>query len=101
MTAVPHAISRKALTELGSALLAVPPAAQALAAGKGLKIVSAGSVNVHVKNRIRGGNSGQNNPVARMIIGDHVEALRALMAKQGNRLGFQDRVRNRSSLEGS
>lgn len=86
LTAVPHAISRKALSEVGVTSLMVPPKAQALAMMKNLTVANVASVDVVKGNRMREGNVGQGNAVARLIIGDHVEALDEVMTLGGTRL---------------
>ncbi|MBP1907763.1 hypothetical protein J2Z32_004444 [Paenibacillus turicensis] len=86
LTAVPHAISRKALSEIGVTSLMVPPKAQALAMMKNLSVANVASVDVVKGNRMRVGNIGHGNAVARLIIGDHVEALNEVMKLGGIRL---------------
>lgn len=88
LTAVPNALSRRALRTVGTAALIVPPKAQALALARGLKACAPVSVDVIRKNRIRSGNSGAGNAVARMIVGDHMEALGEVMKTEGVRLRF-------------
>jgi hypothetical protein len=98
LTAVPHALSRKALETIGCANLMVPPKAQAIAIRKGLNVGCAMSVDVISKNKVRDKNSGRNNPVSHLIIGDHVEALGLLLQAEGPRLSAEDRIRRRSML---
>lgn len=98
MTAVPHALSRKALETVGCANLIVPPKAQAIAIRNGLKVGSAMSVDVITKNRVRDKNSGRDNPVSHLIIGDHLEALGMLMRTDGARLRLSDTIRKRHVL---
>lgn len=100
MTAVPHALSRKAVETIGYARLAVPPLAQAAAIRNGLKMTSPGSVNVYRSNRVRQQNTGERNPVARMIVGDHLEALIGPMESEGSRLGYPDGIRKRAFAAG-
>jgi len=100
MTAVPHALSRRAVERLGPAALAVPPKAQALALASGLNVRIGGSVDVITRNRLREANTGKANPVSRMIIGDHIEALRAVMDKTGSRLAHPDASRRRDAAKG-
>ncbi|WP_244209259.1 glycosyltransferase family 2 protein [Paenibacillus ferrarius] len=100
LTAVPHALSRNALQHMGYAELMVPPKAQVNAIMGGLRITAPASVNVVSVNRIRKINMGRNNPVARMIIGDHVEALQFAMKSRGERIVFPDIIRKRKFLEG-
>ncbi|RRJ67328.1 glycosyltransferase [Paenibacillus oralis] len=88
LTAVPHAVSRRALQTVGTGALIVPPKAQALALARGLAVGAPHSVDVVRKNRIRSGNTGAGNGVAQMIIGDHIEALDAVMQTEGVRLRY-------------
>ncbi|WP_433943969.1 glycosyltransferase family 2 protein [Paenibacillus sp. SN-8-1] len=88
LTAVPHALSRRAIQTIGTAALAVPPKAQALAIQHGLIVTAPSAVDVIKHNRIRAGNSGNGNRVSRMILGDHVEALGEAMSRGGTRLGL-------------
>lgn len=101
MTAVPHALSRRALDAIGPSALATPPKAQAMVLGQGLKVECPGSVDVITPNRIRTINAGTRNVVSEMIIGDHLEAMHWTMAGRGKRLGFEDRLRRRNYAEGS
>ena len=100
MTAVPHALSRRAVERIGTAALAVPPKAQALALASGLNVRIGGSADVITRNRLREANTGKANPVSRMIIGDHIEALRTVMDKTGPRLGASDASRRRDAARG-
>ncbi|WP_246070658.1 glycosyltransferase family 2 protein [Paenibacillus kobensis] len=98
LTSVPHALSRRAIERIGSALLAVPPKAQAAAIADGLIVRTAGSVNVVTANRMRNDNVGRDNEVARLIVGDHVEALKHVMDKGGARLSKADTSRRREAI---
>lgn len=98
LTAVPHALSRQALETIGYANLMVPPKAQSIAVRSGLKVGCAMSVDVISKNRIRVKNSGHDNPVSNLIVGDHLEALGYLLQAEGPRLTSVDDIRNRSVL---
>ncbi|TVX87175.1 glycosyltransferase [Paenibacillus agilis] len=75
MTAIPHALSRKAISMIGYEALYVPPRAHALAVLHGLNVQTACAVDVITQNRLRTTNIGVGNPVAQLIIGDHMEAL--------------------------
>lgn len=100
LTAIPHAMSRKAMETIGYSLLAVPPKAQAKAAQLGLSIGLPISVDVISKNKIREKmNVGVKNPVADMIVGDHIEALAWLMKQDGPRLTYHDLFRNREMVK--
>lgn len=100
LTAVPHALSRKAIETIGHKNLIVPPKAQVLAVAKGLKIGSPIHVDVITKNRVRAKNTGETNPVSKMIIGDHIEALAEAIKLSGSRLHFSDRIRSRVIVGG-
>lgn len=95
LTAVPHVMTRHAADTIGLEKLAVPPLAQVRAVEAGLRIANGGQVNVVKHNRLRTSNTGVKNPVADMIIGDHMEALSQLIKLQGPRLVFPDTVRKR------
>ncbi|MNW52941.1 Glycosyl transferase family 2 [compost metagenome] len=88
MTAVPHALSRKAINTIGLASLIVPPKAQALALVYGLKVRAPYTVDVIRNNRIRSSNTGAGNKVARLITGDHIEAFSEVMNVAGIRLAY-------------
>lgn len=98
LTAVPHALSRRAIDAIGSSNLMVPPKAQALAIRLGLKVDCPMSVDVITKNRVRDKNSGRDNPVSHLIVGDHLEAFDILLRVGGARLTAADHIRNRSVL---
>ncbi|WJH32472.1 glycosyltransferase [Paenibacillus sp. CC-CFT747] len=99
LTAVPHALSRKALERIGAAALAVPPLAQVIAIQSGLRIKAPASVNIIRGNRRRASNSGHLNPVSRLIAGDHLEALHRALHKSGSRLHYKDHMRRREYAE--
>ncbi|MGC6589925.1 hypothetical protein ACPV3A_33990 [Paenibacillus sp. Dod16] len=86
LTAVPHAMTRQALESIGYANLSVPPRAQTLAIRQGLRIEAVQTVDVLSVNRRRKTNRGKDNPVAKLIIGDHIEALGDTMKNLGGRL---------------
>jgi PII-like signaling protein len=98
LTAVPHALSRKALETIGIEHLMVPPQAQMLAIAKGLVVSAPWSVDVITTNRVNKRNAGIRNSVSDMIIGDHIEALHAAQELGGARLAFPDLIRKRSYL---
>ncbi|GIP31293.1 hypothetical protein J2TS4_05030 [Paenibacillus sp. J2TS4] len=101
LTAVPHAISRKALDMIGCHQLMVPPKAQASAIIKGLVVGAPGSVEVLKANRHKAGNVGRMNMVSELIAGDHLEALQFAMDELGGRLWFSDHGRRRDLLGGA
>ncbi|WP_232380940.1 glycosyltransferase family 2 protein [Paenibacillus tianjinensis] len=82
MTAVPHALSRRALEVIGCRELMVPPKAQAISLMKQLRVEKAGTVNVFKQNRLRQGNTGAGNKVEQLIAGDHAEALLEVLSQR-------------------
>jgi hypothetical protein len=97
MTAVPHALSRRAIDLIGSENLAVPPKALAKAIQLELSILASSiSIDVISKNKHREKNVGRMNQVSDMIIGDHLEALESVMGLLGARLFYPDENRNRA-----
>ena len=96
MTAVPHALSRRAVEAIGYQHLMVPPKAHAIAIMENLQVKKAGTVNVITHNRLRRTNTGEGNAMAMLISGDHSEALQEVLARSGGRLlkgghGAEDR----------
>jgi glycosyltransferase involved in cell wall biosynthesis len=77
LTAIPHALSRKALEQIGPENLAVPPKAQAIAVSKGLKIRDVAHVDVGKPNPRK--RRGPRDYVANLIVGDHLEAIHTLL----------------------
>lgn len=75
LTAVPHALSRRMIQAVHPESLVVPPKAQALAIQHGLRVTAPSQVDVIRSNRLRSTNVGSGNPVAKLIIGDHLEAI--------------------------
>lgn len=100
LTAIPHALSKRAVELIGYNILSVPPKAQAKAIDLGLIVDSTISVNVISKNKQRNNNTGINSSVADMIIGDHLEALKTMMEVKGARLFYEDQIRNRRMTGG-
>ena len=98
LTAVPHAMRKEAAGMIGYGNLAIPPKAQVIAIEKGLSINAPASVDVITRNRIRTRNVGPNNVVSDMIIGDHIEALKAAIDSKGSRLSFPDQIRHRQII---
>lgn len=97
MTAVPHAISRKALAVLGSEVLSRPPLAHACAVLEGLYVEAVYKVPVGKLNAIRRKADGQ-DPLQQFIIVDHLEAISLLLERQGKRAGFSDGIRRREMV---
>lgn len=90
LTAVPHALSRRALTTIPLADLAVPPKALVRAVLSDLSIQPVHYVDVVKPNKYR---TLSHSPkfgsrVSRLIIGDHVEAIALLLQHRGQRGGY-------------
>lgn len=98
MTAVPHALSRRALEVIGYRELMVPPKAQALSLLKQLRVEKAGTVNVFKQNRLRQDNTGAGNRVEQLIAGDHAEALQAVLMLSGTHASAGTLQEQRSRL---
>ena len=97
MTAVPHALSRRALEAIGADALAVPPLAQAKAAVLGLNIRLAGRVPVGRLNPPRRARE-RSRSLEPLIVGDHLEAIAWLTEQAGPRGGFGDGERRRGKV---
>lgn len=78
LTTIPHAMNRKALESIGVENLAVPPKAQAIATCKGLTIHPVQYVEVG-KNNPRRRKGFTVDPIEKLIVGDHLEAIHALI----------------------
>lgn len=94
MTAIPHAISRKALTEMGSSALSVPPLAHTIAIHKGLKVERVIPVNVGKLNPIRAKRE-RHHSLEPLIVGDHLEAIQWWLNHTDTRGGYEDEARQR------
>ena len=94
MTAVPHALSRRALDVIQSPNLSIPPLAHAMAVQRGLHVQAVHHVNVGKLNpsRVRNRNG---DPLENLIVGDHLETMDWLSHELGVRGGFTDLTRNR------
>ncbi|MDO7907000.1 glycosyltransferase [Paenibacillus sp. JX-17] len=98
MTAVPHAISRRALEILGFEVLEKPPLAHAKAVVSGLAVRAVHAVEVNRLNRLRR-KSGEEDPLAAVVINDHLEAIQWLTRELGPRAGHTDLHRDRHLSE--
>ena len=94
MTAVPHAISRRALEKIEAASLSVPPLAHAKAVHYGLVVNAVHAINVGMLNLPRVVRE-RVNPLETLIIGDHLEAIEWLAEQTDRRGGFIDKLRKR------
>lgn len=93
MTAVPHALSWRALERIGADLLTVPPKAQAAAVLAGLRVEAVHPVSVGKWNRAR---TRGPDPLELLVLGDHLEAIAGILEERGLRGGFQDHDRQRN-----
>jgi CTP:molybdopterin cytidylyltransferase MocA len=100
LTAVPHALSRRAFRLLGPEALAVPPLALARAVAAGLRVEAVHPVDaVRLNARRPGLNVGRSSPVEQLILGDHLEAIGWVLGQApGGRGGFTDLGRRRELL---
>ncbi|UQZ33248.1 glycosyl transferase [Paenibacillus sp. PK3_47] len=97
LTAVPHAISRKALAALGSSLLSRPPMAYARAVLDGLLIKPVVRVPVGKLNAVRRKTGGK-DPLQEAVIRDHLDAVQQLLEHKGDRAGYSDGNRRREMV---
>ncbi|GAA4841694.1 hypothetical protein GCM10023310_19480 [Paenibacillus vulneris] len=95
MTAIPHALSRRALNTIGAEHLSVPPKAQTIALVKQLRVEAVHHVDVSTVNPIRRRNHGV-DPLRDLIVGDHLEAIHWLVQATNERAHHSDLARNRS-----
>lgn len=99
MTAVPHALSRRALEVGGAKSLMVPPFMQMkLMMQSQMKITAPATVDVIKRNRLRIDNVGVSNKVGEMIVGDHMEALAELIRVSDGRGIHSDKMRKRDAF---
>lgn len=94
MTAIPHAISRKALSIIGASALTVPPLAHTMAIREGLVVERVTHVNVGQLNPIRMKRE-RTHSLEPLIVGDHLEAIHWWLRSSDERGGYQDRARQR------
>lgn len=99
LTAIPHAMSRRAAETIGLEHLAVPPLAHAVAAVKGLKLAPARFVEVGKTNPARRSRRKKGkDPLEHLILGDHVEAIEWLLNKTGPRGGYAEQAKRRDVI---
>jgi hypothetical protein len=97
LTAVPNALSRRAVETIGPHRLSVPPLAHAVAVLAGLNVRPVHSVNVVSTNRQHPQSTPARAPasVQNLIIGDHLEAIGYILQQKGPRGGRSDGLRQR------
>lgn len=96
LTAVPHALSRRALASLGS-VLSRPPLAHALAVLEGLQVKAVHKVPVGRLNAVRPKRAGT-DPLREVILTDHLDAAGLVLQRRGERAGFIDGNRRRGMV---
>jgi len=97
LTTIPHAVSRRMLEMVGVDMLSVPPLAMAAAIWRGMNVRKAAYVEVGKSNPRRRLNRKE-DPLKRLIIGDHLEAMEWLIDHAGERGGFTDLERKRDRV---
>ncbi|MCR8629690.1 MULTISPECIES: glycosyltransferase family 2 protein [Paenibacillus] len=98
MTTIPHAMSRRALAAIGAENLAVPPKAQTIAIQQRLRVEAVHLVQVGLKNPIRRTGRKGGDPLGRLIVGDHLEAICWYTQATNERGWYSDLLRNRSMV---
>lgn len=93
LTAVPHAISRKAYEMIGSSILSSPPLAQAIGIARGLNVQAVHPIPVGQLNPTR--RKGGADLLTEVILRDHQEAVHWLTENYGPRAGYTDLHRDR------
>ncbi|WP_379130561.1 glycosyltransferase family 2 protein [Paenibacillus sp. sgz500958] len=94
MTAVPHAMSRRALQVLGTSILSRPPVAHVYAVLEGLRVEPVHAVPVGKLNAVRRKKDGK-DPLQHLVVTDHLEAIDLVLKRRGSRAGFPDGARRR------
>ncbi|MEF2967927.1 glycosyltransferase [Paenibacillus sp. M1] len=97
LTAVPHALSRRVLENIGPGALEIPPLAQTMAIVRGWNIQAVHTVPVGKINPPRR-KKGRSDPLASLVVGDHLEATQWLIAQRGDRGGYEDLGRLRDKV---
>ena len=95
MTAIPHALSRRALDVIGVPSLEVPPLALAKAVLGGLEVRAVHHVPVGKMNAVRVKRRSGPDPLSQLVLNDHLTAIRWITDKLGPRGGYSDLQRVR------
>ena len=98
MTAVPHAISRRALEIIETSSLEIPPLAHAKAIVGGLRVQAVHHVPVGRLNAVRSKKRNKADLLSQLVQQDHLEAIRWITDTRGARGGFPDLQRVRSLI---
>ncbi|WP_226001791.1 glycosyltransferase family 2 protein [Paenibacillus sp. BJ-4] len=94
MTAIPHAISQRALKKIGLKSLEKPPLFQAMSIVSGLRVVTVYGIAVGRMNATRKKQNGK-DPLVDVIVQDHLDAISWITSHLGTRAGFIDLGRKR------
>ena len=97
LTAVPHALSRKALETIGPSVLDVPPLALAAAVIRGLEVRAVHTVQVGRLNPRRRRKDSR-DLLTSLVLGDHLQAIHGLIQEKGVRGGYDDLGRLRDKV---
>lgn len=97
LTTIPHAVSRKMVETIGAELLSVPPLALAASVLKGLSVRRAAYVEVGRSNPRRRLHRKE-DPLTRLILGDHLEAIEWVIDHTDHRGGLTDMIRRRDRV---
>lgn len=95
MTAIPHALSRRALDVIGVPSLEVPPLALAKAVSSGLEVRAVHHVPVGKMNAVRVKRRSGPDPLSQVVLNDHLTAIRWITDERGPRGGYSDLQRVR------
>ncbi|GIP29934.1 hypothetical protein J23TS9_50640 [Paenibacillus sp. J23TS9] len=98
LTAVPHAMNRRAADIIGSPNLSIPPLAQAMAVHSGLKVSAVHDVPVGKLNRRRRGTANGQDPLQQVVIDDHLQAIDWYLSRTDPRGGYSDLGRDRDRV---
>ncbi|WP_311079686.1 glycosyltransferase [Paenibacillus polymyxa] len=94
MTGIPHAISQTALKKIGLEPLEKPPLFQVMSIASGLRVVTVYGIAVGKINATRKKQNGK-DPLAGVIVQDHLDAIAWLTSRLGTRAGYTDLERKR------
>lgn len=97
MTAVPHALSRKAIEAIGSEHLTVPPLFMTMAIAAGLRVEAVHHVDVGTRNRKRP-TVRKEDELKSIVLSDHLQAIDWFIGRKGSRGGRGDLERDRSRV---
>lgn len=94
MTGIPHAISQRALKKIGLKSLEKPPLFQVMSIVSGLRVMAVYGIAVGKMNAARKKQNGK-DPLADVVVQDHLDAISWLTTHLGARAGYTDLNRKR------